>query len=66
MKLWLAEPFATNLADGPLEPMFSALLSDSATVSMRVRVGQLKPSGDPVYRFLHVTRGTLRAWGSRM
>lgn len=24
MKLWLAEPIATDLADGPLEPMFSA------------------------------------------
>lgn len=56
MKLWLAEPIATNLADGPLEPMLSTLLRDSTDVSMRVRVAQLKPSGDPVYRFLHFTQ----------
>lgn len=56
MKLWLAEPFASNLADGPLQPVFSKLLRDSANVSTRIRVAQLKPSGDPIYRFLHVTQ----------
>lgn len=59
LKLWLAEPIATNLSDGPLQPLFSALLRDSTTVSMRVRVAQLKPSGDPVYRFLHLTQRSL-------
>lgn len=59
VKLWLAETIATNLSDGPLQPLLSPLLRDSTSVSMRVRVAELKPSGDPVYRFLHITQRSI-------
>jgi hypothetical protein len=52
LKLWLAEPTATNLGEGPLQPMLSVLLRDVVSVTMRVQIAELKPSGDPIYRFM--------------